>query len=86
MEIFDAGIIDKIMRNDMVSKKPGTDAESCGEPVGTFPPEMPLAMCYVPMQKWDKTYDIATGLKRGTIFPELDKPFIGEEAVRSGKR
>lgn len=40
-----------------------------------------FAMAYVPYQSWGKTYDPAIGLQRGTIFPELDKPFLGEEAV-----
>jgi len=41
-------------------------------------PDMVLAMAYVPDQKWDKTYESETGLHRGTIFPELDKPFLGK--------
>jgi hypothetical protein len=43
-----------------------------------------LAMAYVPYQKLDKLYDMNAGLKRGTLFPELDLPFIGEEAVPHG--
>ena len=41
------------------------------------------AMAYVPYQCWGNTkvYEPAVALERGTIFPELDKPFIGEEAV-----
>lgn len=39
------------------------------------------AMAYVPYQSWEKPYDPAIGLQRGTIFPGLDKPFIGEEAI-----
>lgn len=40
--------------------------------------DMPLAMAYVPMQKWREIYDSNVGFNRGTIFAELDKPFIGE--------
>lgn len=40
-----------------------------------------FAMAYVPLQSWEKTYEISVALDRGTIFPELDKPFIGKEAV-----
>lgn len=43
--------------------------------------ELPLAMAYVPMQKWGEQYAPAVALERGTIFPPLDLPFIGEEAV-----
>ena len=38
---------------------------------------LPLAMSYVPFQNWNKTYDLAIGLERGTIFPDLDLPFKG---------
>ena len=42
----------------------------------------PLAMAYVPMQRWGLTYDNTMALKRGTIFPDLDFPFIGEGVSR----
>ncbi len=35
----------------------------------------PLAMAYVPMQQWERTYDLDVALDRGTIFPELDLSF-----------
>ncbi len=38
---------------------------------------MPLAMAYVPWQKWCEVYDICGGFSRGTIFRELDKMFCG---------
>lgn len=38
------------------------------------------AMAYVPTQKWSTTYEAEEGMSCGTIFPELDKPFLGEEA------
>ena len=38
---------------------------------------MVYAMAYVPDQQWDNTYEIEAGLSHGTIFPELDKPFMG---------
>ena len=40
-----------------------------------------LAMAYVPRQEWEDLYEAGLGLERGTIFSQLDKPFIGEEAV-----
>ena len=46
-----------------------------------FPAETPLAMAYVPFQKWEEPYDEQVAIERGTIFPSLDLPFIGEEAV-----
>ncbi len=48
-------------------------------------PCQPLAMAYVPVQVWNQTYDPEVGICRGTIFPELDLPFIGEEALPCGK-
>ena len=38
---------------------------------------MPLAMAYVPWQKWKNIYDADKGFCRGTIFQELDLPFCG---------
>lgn len=38
---------------------------------------MPIAMAYVPWQKWRKLYEAEKGFCRGTIFEELDKPFRG---------
>ncbi len=36
---------------------------------------LPLAMAYVPPQKWTIVYENEEGLKAGTIFPALDLPF-----------
>ncbi|HJC48693.1 MAG TPA: spore coat associated protein CotJA [Candidatus Lachnoclostridium pullistercoris] len=36
----------------------------------------PVGMTYVPMQKWQQTYDLGLGFSRGTIFPDLDFPFV----------
>lgn len=38
---------------------------------------LPLAMAYVPMQKWTTTYGPDAGFSNGTIFPELNLPFVG---------
>lgn len=40
-----------------------------------------LAMAFVPAQSFDAPYEPALAFSRGTIFPALDKPFLGEEAV-----
>lgn len=42
--------------------------------------DMVLVMSYVKKQQWDETYEPEAGLERGTIFPELDLPFVGEGA------
>ncbi len=38
----------------------------------------PIAMAYVPWQKFGKIYDnLEEAYRYGTIFPELNKPFTG---------
>lgn len=39
---------------------------------------MPIAMAYVPWQRFERTYDLNQALQVGTIFPELNKPFTGK--------
>lgn len=68
------------------SEEPCDMNGSCNQPVGEFPTHTPIAMAYVPFQQWEKTYDDAVALSRGTIFPSLDKPFLGEEAVRNVRK
>lgn len=53
---------DHTMRNDMYD---GLDS-------------LPLAMAYVPFQKFRTTFDLTKALQVGTIFPELCKPFCGK--------
>ena len=50
-----------------------------------FPAQTPIGMAYVPFQQWEKPYDENMAMARGTLFPSLDLPFIGEEAVPSGR-
>lgn len=38
---------------------------------------MPLAMAYVPWQRFVKMYELDVAFVQGTVFPELDKPFLG---------
>lgn len=39
---------------------------------------LPLAMAYVPWQEWKEIYEPPMALARGTLFPDLDKPFLGK--------
>lgn len=43
-----------------------------------------LAMGYVPWQQFECTYEPSQALRVGTIFPELDKPFLayGRKGMR----
>ena len=44
---------------------------------------MPLAMTYVPWQKWQNIYKPENALCAGTIFQELDLPFTGRRCQKS---
>lgn len=39
---------------------------------------MPITMAYVPWQHFSRTYELDQALQIGTIFPDLNKPFIGK--------
>lgn len=41
-----------------------------------------LAMAYVPWQTWCNIYEAEKGFHRGTIFQELDMPFLGKGGAR----
>ena len=41
-----------------------------------FPAKISLAMAYVPMQQLSAVYEDEVALKVGTLFPDLDKPFL----------
>ena len=50
----------------------------------TIPDDIPLAMAYVRMQRLDKMYPPEAALQRGTLFPDLDKPFCGLTVMGGG--
>ena len=54
------------MKTDMVDGCQMNESSTLGD--------KPLAYAYVPIQRWRMLYDPDTGLGRGTIFEELDKP------------
>lgn len=41
----------------------------------------PLAMAYVPWQKFENVLDGGCGLQQGTVFEDLIFPFIGSQAA-----
>lgn len=45
-------------------------------PTTRLPENMPLASAYVPYQFWEEPIPPQDGLRQGTIFDELDLPFI----------
>ena len=53
------------------------NGERCGYQQGSLPACAPLAASYVPMQQGSQPmYDMEDALKRGTLFPGLDLPFM----------
>ena len=61
-----------VMGDTAMRRKPdGCDRGN--EPVDRMAP----GMAFVPWQEWDDIYDMEKALERGTIFEELDKPFLG---------
>lgn len=55
--------------------------DTCGKK--SWPMEnFALAMAYVPMQKFKSLYELDEALQHGTIFPELNKPFMGWKGGR----
>ena len=51
-----------------------------------FPANMPIAMAYVPWQKWQNIYEPCRALKNGTIFEELNKPYSGKASMKNMHR
>ena len=50
------------------------------QPKHPFPEDAALAIAYVRWQQLENVYEPDEGYLRGTIFPELDKPFYGRRA------
>ncbi len=46
---------------------------------GDMPDDFAVAMAYVPIQKDSSTYDDMQALCEGTLFPTLNKPFLGSD-------
>ncbi len=65
---------------DGMSKEDDCTAHGCGSNTAAARWGIkghPLAMVYAPMQEWRSLYDLDTALSRGTLFAELDLPFLG---------
>lgn len=68
---------------------PVTEQNACGCEGPTVTSEIcvssekfPIGMTYTPMQQWKNLYCPSTGLQQGTIFADLDKPFVGRRTAR----
>ena len=60
----------------------GCQMEGCPDTTDHFPENMPVAMAYVPWQKWKDLYEPCKALECGTLFSKLDKPFLGKGGRR----
>lgn len=58
----------------------GPDKLPCAEE--QISDKFPLAMAYVRIQKIERMYPPQVALERGTLFPDLDKPFCGRTVTR----
>ncbi len=47
-----------------------------------LPEDASVTMAYVPLQLELVTYEYDTALKNGTLFPALNKPFMGKMVKR----
>ena len=46
---------------------------------------VPLAMVYAPIQAFENIYTEGEALMAGTIFKDLDLPFMGKSITKGGK-
>ncbi len=85
---FDGGdYFDAVSRKktDQSEKKPPAAKPEQQKPESGGKSEPPLAIAYVPMQVWQDLYEPEKGLSRGTVFAELDKPYIKGEVSYRGR-
>lgn len=77
LDLFD-NIEDMFLRErEMVSETVMNDSGNNTGNDQMFAKNVPLAMAYVPWQQWGETYSDDEALSKGTLFPQLDLPFIG---------
>jgi hypothetical protein len=69
MEKYNIEKYNKETNNNEANNKDDKERAKC--------PNMVLAMAYVLNQEWETPYEVNEALKRGTLFPSLDKPFLG---------
>ena len=73
---------DNNMQDSCMNTRERRDMDDCGHSMHDEIYGMPLTMGYVPWQKFGCTYEAMEGLHAGTIFPDLDKPFLGRRGMR----
>lgn len=83
--LFSDQLMQKALRDDQYGNHTDCDcAPTCQTCEHDFDsdnrlPELrgfPLASVYSPIQEWQKIYETDVGFSKGTIFMELDLPFV----------
>lgn len=69
-------------RSRPVSSEAENSRCTCRQQEETAPSERSLAMVYAEKQKFRNIYDTRSAIGHGTIFKELDLPFLGHKEMR----
>lgn len=69
------------MKGEWKMKMEELNGQSCSVATTPLPADPVVAMAYVPYQQYNDVYTPEKGLDRGTIFPDLDKPFYGRRGA-----
>ncbi len=79
-----ASELQKILLGTPNYPTPTRDLPSCDGGKGEWGLKgYPLAMVYTPIQEFDNLYELDKGFNAGTIFSELDLPFMGRTIKRN---
>lgn len=63
--------------NSIYKMQRNTNCNVCDDEPKCDSDKWALGMAYVPWQRWGSVYEPCKALNAGTIFPELDLPFMG---------
>ena len=81
-------ISDDMLRQMLGENEPSEEASPRSNPMQrqnlTLPDSFPLASVYAPTQEFRRLYDYDTALSNGTIFEELNLPFMGMSVTKGG--
>lgn len=59
-----------------MSNNPTNNSNKYDGNTSAFPAKTPIGMAYVPFQQWEDVYEIDEAFPNGTLFPELNFPFM----------
>lgn len=78
LNLFDDmdGLILRERENSLYSPEVSGTAISPTQSKNQFPQNAPLAMAYVAFQEWGNVYNDDDAFPTGTLFPDLDFPFL----------